>query len=75
MIQTSCIIGTCRETEAATCFSVSHLMCRVSNTHWWLPTMSSMIAAAAVFRLHLSYDMMDAHGDTGAPGNIQATSK
>lgn len=38
MTQTSCIIGTSRETGAATGFGVSHVMCRVSSTHCWLPT-------------------------------------
>lgn len=36
--QTSCIISTSRETGSATSFNVSHVMCRVSSTHCWLPT-------------------------------------
>lgn len=71
MTQTSCIIGTNVKTGAATGFSASRLMCRVSSTHCAANnTMSSTPAAAAVFGLCLNCKVMDGRGDTGAPGNI-----
>lgn len=77
MTQTSCIIGTSRETGAATGFSVSHIMCRVSSTHCWAAnnTMSSVPAAAAVLGLCLNCKMLEAHGETGAHLHPPAASK
>lgn len=73
MTQTSCIIGWSSETGAATGFSASRLMCRVSSTHCRLPTIQwAQRPQPLQCLVCLNSKVMDSLGE---PGSSRKTSR